>query len=221
MRYSIVRWAFFMVLILACAPTGAALEPEACTIWGTCTHGSFYSTLDAWDYIAVYFAGDSLVDRCGWDIKVTTGQSDYEPVRIQFYNRRTNQDENAYWQSKMVGGEEFFFADWEGWAIGSNKYAWLVTITNVGDSIKNGGKGVIVTGVQNYHCSKAQSAGAATLSGAVDDPPLDDGCGGPGPGDSEIPTLSEWAMIIFSVLLLGMMTYYVVRRRRTAQVTAV
>ncbi|MCX6830859.1 MAG: IPTL-CTERM sorting domain-containing protein [candidate division Zixibacteria bacterium] len=35
-----------------------------------------------------------------------------------------------------------------------------------------------------------------------------------------IPTLSEWAMIVFSVLLLGMMTYYVIRRRRTAQVTA-
>jgi heme/copper-type cytochrome/quinol oxidase subunit 2 len=36
-----------------------------------------------------------------------------------------------------------------------------------------------------------------------------------------VPTLSEWAMIVFSVLLLGMMTYYVVRRRRTAHSVAV
>ncbi|TFH59724.1 MAG: IPTL-CTERM sorting domain-containing protein, partial [Candidatus Zixiibacteriota bacterium] len=41
------------------------------------------------------------------------------------------------------------------------------------------------------------------------------------PGGVHIPTLSEWAMIIFSVLLLGMMTYYVVRRRRTAQSVAI
>lgn len=40
-------------------------------------------------------------------------------------------------------------------------------------------------------------------------------------GSASIPTLSEWAMIIFSVLLLGMMTYYVVRRRRTAQSVAI
>jgi hypothetical protein len=37
---------------------------------------------------------------------------------------------------------------------------------------------------------------------------------------SSIPTLSEWAMIVFSVLLLGMMTYYVVRRRRVAHSAA-
>jgi hypothetical protein len=36
-----------------------------------------------------------------------------------------------------------------------------------------------------------------------------------------IPTLSEWAMIVFSVVLLGMMTFYVIRRRRTAQTVAV
>jgi hypothetical protein len=36
-----------------------------------------------------------------------------------------------------------------------------------------------------------------------------------------IPTLSEWAMIVFSVLLLGMMTYYVVRRRRITHSWAV
>lgn len=30
----------------------------------------------------------------------------------------------------------------------------------------------------------------------------------------EIPTLSEWAMILFSVVLLGLMTWYVIRRRR-------
>lgn len=41
---------------------------------------------------------------------------------------------------------------------------------------------------------------------------------GTGPG---IPTLSEWAMIIFSLLLLGMMTWYVVKRRRTAQSMAI
>lgn len=29
-----------------------------------------------------------------------------------------------------------------------------------------------------------------------------------------IPTLSEWALIIFSVVLLGLMTYYVIRRRQ-------
>jgi hypothetical protein len=37
----------------------------------------------------------------------------------------------------------------------------------------------------------------------------------------EIPTLSEWAMIVFSVLLLGLMTWYVVKRRRTAHSVAV
>jgi hypothetical protein len=37
---------------------------------------------------------------------------------------------------------------------------------------------------------------------------------------ADIPTLSEWAMIVFSVLLLGMMTYYVVRRRRVAHTVA-
>ena len=35
-----------------------------------------------------------------------------------------------------------------------------------------------------------------------------------------IPTLSEWAMIIFSVVLLGLMTYYVIRRRRLANSVA-
>lgn len=36
----------------------------------------------------------------------------------------------------------------------------------------------------------------------------------------EIPTLSEWAMIVFSILLLGMMTWYVVKRRRVAHSAA-
>jgi hypothetical protein len=36
-----------------------------------------------------------------------------------------------------------------------------------------------------------------------------------------IPTLSEWAMIVFSVVLLGLMTYYVIRRRRLANSVAV
>lgn len=37
-----------------------------------------------------------------------------------------------------------------------------------------------------------------------------------GPTFTAIPTLSEWALIIFSVLLLGLMTYYVIRRRQAA-----
>jgi hypothetical protein len=37
---------------------------------------------------------------------------------------------------------------------------------------------------------------------------------------NKIPTLSEWAMIIFSVVLLGLMTYYVIRRRRVANSVA-
>jgi hypothetical protein len=36
-----------------------------------------------------------------------------------------------------------------------------------------------------------------------------------------IPTLSEWALIVFSVVLLTMMTYYVIRRRRMAQRAAI
>jgi len=36
------------------------------------------------------------------------------------------------------------------------------------------------------------------------------------PAAADIPTLSEWALIIFSVLLLGLMTYYVIRRRQVA-----
>ena len=35
-----------------------------------------------------------------------------------------------------------------------------------------------------------------------------------------IPTLSEWAMIIMGVLLLGLMTYYVIKRKRTAKAVA-
>ncbi len=35
---------------------------------------------------------------------------------------------------------------------------------------------------------------------------------------SEIPTLSEWALIVFGVLLLGLMTYFVLRRRQTPAV---
>ena len=36
-----------------------------------------------------------------------------------------------------------------------------------------------------------------------------------------IPTLSEWAMIIMGVLLLGLMTYYVIKRKRTANAIAI
>ncbi|GEM_PF-5486028 len=38
---------------------------------------------------------------------------------------------------------------------------------------------------------------------------------------TEIPTLSEWAMIVFAALLLGLLTWYIVRRRRTPQTIAV
>lgn len=31
-----------------------------------------------------------------------------------------------------------------------------------------------------------------------------------------IPTLSEWALIVFAVVLVALLTYYIVRRRRTA-----
>lgn len=34
----------------------------------------------------------------------------------------------------------------------------------------------------------------------------------------EIPTLSEWGMIIFSVLLVGWISFVIVRRRRLADV---
>jgi hypothetical protein len=40
-------------------------------------------------------------------------------------------------------------------------------------------------------------------------------------GSGPIPTLSEWAMILFSVLLLGLMTYYVIKCRRMAHSVAV
>jgi hypothetical protein len=36
---------------------------------------------------------------------------------------------------------------------------------------------------------------------------------------SDIPTLSEWAMIIFAVVIMALMTYVVVRRRRCVQPT--
>jgi hypothetical protein len=35
-----------------------------------------------------------------------------------------------------------------------------------------------------------------------------------------IPTLSEWGLIIFSILLLGWMAFMITRRRRRSQVTA-
>jgi Mn2+/Fe2+ NRAMP family transporter len=37
-------------------------------------------------------------------------------------------------------------------------------------------------------------------------------------GDNTIPTLSEWGMIIFSVLLVGWISWVIVRRRRLADV---
>jgi hypothetical protein len=37
--------------------------------------------------------------------------------------------------------------------------------------------------------------------------------------DVQIPTLSEWAMIIFAVVIMALMTYVVVRRRRSVQPT--
>lgn len=37
--------------------------------------------------------------------------------------------------------------------------------------------------------------------------------------NTDIPTLSEWAMIIFAVVILALMTYVVVRRRRSLQPT--
>jgi hypothetical protein len=33
-----------------------------------------------------------------------------------------------------------------------------------------------------------------------------------------IPTLTEWGLIIFSIMLLGLMVYYIVKRRRTQPV---
>ena len=38
--------------------------------------------------------------------------------------------------------------------------------------------------------------------------------------DLIIPTLTEWGMILFGVVLLGLMTYFVVRRRRTSNIAA-
>jgi hypothetical protein len=37
---------------------------------------------------------------------------------------------------------------------------------------------------------------------------------------SGIPTLGEWALIVFAVVILGMMTYVFVRRRRGIRPTA-
>jgi hypothetical protein len=200
-----------MILICASARAGPTSEPEACTVIGIETGTNTHGLLDPGDWADYNFPGDSIVDRWGWDIKVCLAQGSWTcSVEIFFYNL------NQTWEPAVLGRawlfpDTYIWVDFPGFACPSKNWTHNVRI-------KNTGTGAIgITEVQNYGCVKAQSTGAVTLAGGTEVPPLDDGpesCGDP--GGSAIPNLSEWAMIIFSVLLLGMMTYYVVRRRRVA-----
>ncbi|MBU8933708.1 MAG: IPTL-CTERM sorting domain-containing protein [candidate division Zixibacteria bacterium] len=54
---------------------------------------------------------------------------------------------------------------------------------------------------------------ASSSALAVDEPPAKEQAAQQATESETIPTLGEWALIIFSVLLVGYMAYTVVRRR--------